>query len=595
MKRITKNTKGFALLMAIVIAGLVVTIGAGIASLATRQIALSTDTRESTFAFYAANTGVECAKRAYAVSNSFEVVGPSFIVCNGEFVEVAHVGSTYSFNFGYAPNQPQVKVTVERNSDGTFTVLSRGYNTDSTNSARKVERKVQAILPTKGVCTTPGDVMLVLDISGSFVQSELDIVQDAAKLVVSRLSGSTLTENEIDDLSSPELNTISEDPDSELMHAGLVYFGAGAKAFSRSPGVHLDGNLRELASHLESASTELFDFWVGSSTGHPNSPPAYTTYEAPFMSHLTASATPMIHGGHRNGTNVAAALLEAAKILETEGRPDVPHSIVLLTDGESNRSCGHNFAGGSSLSGMSCLGYRGNYACDHGPFNPVCPSRDSTSYQFEAAAGQAETVPFADYLRSQFGVKIFVMGIDDGSNIFPSTMIGIAGGDENYFPVTSNMDDIYSIIKDHLTRECVPPPVRHRVNVTLSGATGSSNVTSDPAAINCGNGQLVCSSEFTSGGQVVLTAHPASGQTVSWTGECNTPQTGNTCIALMNETRDVVATFNNPEQPPPQPPCQNGNCPPPDPCINNPNASVCHNEQIDIECPFPGACGPIQP
>lgn len=53
--------KGFTLLFAVLVSVLVLAVGASIISIALKQVILSGAGRESQFAFYAANTGVECA------------------------------------------------------------------------------------------------------------------------------------------------------------------------------------------------------------------------------------------------------------------------------------------------------------------------------------------------------------------------------------------------------------------------------------------------------------------------------------------------------------------------------------------------------
>jgi hypothetical protein len=53
--------KGFTLLFAVLVSTLVLAIGASIISIALKQVILSGSARDSQFAFYAANTGVECA------------------------------------------------------------------------------------------------------------------------------------------------------------------------------------------------------------------------------------------------------------------------------------------------------------------------------------------------------------------------------------------------------------------------------------------------------------------------------------------------------------------------------------------------------
>ncbi|MEI7744106.1 MAG: fibronectin type III domain-containing protein, partial [Chloroflexota bacterium] len=73
--------------------------------------------------------------------------------------------------------------------------------------------------------------------------------------------------------------------------------------------------------------------------------------------------------------------------------------------------------------------------------------------------------------------------------------------------------------------------------VTRAG-TGSGTVTSSPAGINCGS---TCSSTFSYGTSVTLTATPATGSTFTgWSGACS--GTG-TCTLVMSANRAATATF----------------------------------------------------
>ena len=78
---------------------------------------------------------------------------------------------------------------------------------------------------------------------------------------------------------------------------------------------------------------------------------------------------------------------------------------------------------------------------------------------------------------------------------------------------------------------------------TLSVATtgsGTGNITSSPAGINCP--ATTCSANYSSGTTVTLTAAAASGSTfTSWSG-CDSTS-GNTCTAVMNSAKSVTATF----------------------------------------------------
>lgn len=60
-KIIKENKRGFTLLFAILVAVMVLAVGASIINISLKQVILSGSGRESQFAFYAANTGMECA------------------------------------------------------------------------------------------------------------------------------------------------------------------------------------------------------------------------------------------------------------------------------------------------------------------------------------------------------------------------------------------------------------------------------------------------------------------------------------------------------------------------------------------------------
>jgi hypothetical protein len=86
---------------------------------------------------------------------------------------------------------------------------------------------------------------------------------------------------------------------------------------------------------------------------------------------------------------------------------------------------------------------------------------------------------------------------------------------------------------------CTPAGLQPTLTVTVAGTT-SGNVTSSPGGISCDTGSS-CSSQFTTGQTVTLTASPASGfQT--WQG-CN-QATGPTCTVFLEVSTTVTATFN---------------------------------------------------
>lgn len=56
-----KKSRGFALLFSVLIASLLLTIGLSIFSIALKELSISTASRQSVYAFYAADSGRECA------------------------------------------------------------------------------------------------------------------------------------------------------------------------------------------------------------------------------------------------------------------------------------------------------------------------------------------------------------------------------------------------------------------------------------------------------------------------------------------------------------------------------------------------------
>jgi len=101
-----KNTaQGFTILFAVIVSVLVLSIGASIISIALKQIIFSSAGRESQFAFYASDSGVECAlywdfqgQNVFATSSSSVTPSnPSTIVC-GEGSIVQKAGATFQWN-----------------------------------------------------------------------------------------------------------------------------------------------------------------------------------------------------------------------------------------------------------------------------------------------------------------------------------------------------------------------------------------------------------------------------------------------------------------------------------------------------------------
>ena len=166
---IQKN-KGYTLLFSVLISSLLLTIGLAILMISKKELLLSSSGRESQFAFYAADTGVECAMYSdFGVNGgafSDKTNSPPLLKCNGQnsikptgpsIVSSPPNTDTVEFTFKIPLDRsgnanlplPCAFVTVDKQyskDPGTpllkTIIQSKGYNTgcDVTTDPRKVER-----------------------------------------------------------------------------------------------------------------------------------------------------------------------------------------------------------------------------------------------------------------------------------------------------------------------------------------------------------------------------------------------------------------------------------------------------------------------
>ncbi len=132
---------GFTLLLSLIVVSAVLSVGLGVFDIVYRELILSGIGRESQKAFYAADTGIECALYWDVKRGEISTSSPSTIECAGQSASVGGLTSAFQITL---PDGSCFKVIVDK-SDPARTVLeSRGYNTacDSTG-LRKVERALR--------------------------------------------------------------------------------------------------------------------------------------------------------------------------------------------------------------------------------------------------------------------------------------------------------------------------------------------------------------------------------------------------------------------------------------------------------------------
>ena len=147
---VNNKQKGFTLLLSVLISGIVLSIGLAIFNLTFKELRLSSAGRESQFAFYAADSGIECALYHDQRNNSFSTTSPdSSITCNNSSLTVTSsvpVPGTYIRTFSLvldeATNRYCSNVTVTK-TNGDTTIDSRGTNSCGVADNRRVERAIK--------------------------------------------------------------------------------------------------------------------------------------------------------------------------------------------------------------------------------------------------------------------------------------------------------------------------------------------------------------------------------------------------------------------------------------------------------------------
>lgn len=136
--------KGFSLLFAVLIVGIVLAISIGISDLVTRESALSGFGRDSQMAFFAADSGVECALYWDIKGNAFATTSQSTINCAGLNLLVGG-SDTSTFRLDFPDNGACVNVIVDKTTAYPLTkISSSGYNTCDPNNPRRVERTLNS-------------------------------------------------------------------------------------------------------------------------------------------------------------------------------------------------------------------------------------------------------------------------------------------------------------------------------------------------------------------------------------------------------------------------------------------------------------------
>ncbi|MFZ3019967.1 MAG: pilus assembly PilX N-terminal domain-containing protein [Minisyncoccia bacterium] len=157
-----KKEDGVTLYLAIVVTSALLLVSFAIADVTLKQAALASINRDSHIAFFAADTGIECALywdlKNISGGSAFSTSTTAVISCNGDannpsnqnisIVPAPGVGgqATSTFQINFLPEPYCAVVSVGKSYSGSTlnTVIeSKGYNSCDTNNPRRVERAVR--------------------------------------------------------------------------------------------------------------------------------------------------------------------------------------------------------------------------------------------------------------------------------------------------------------------------------------------------------------------------------------------------------------------------------------------------------------------
>ncbi len=153
---VIQKNKGFTLLIAMVTTSMLLLVSFVVVNIALEQLVLSNAATESQYAFYAADSGAECAlywDLKNGDTSAFDSATAGSITCNHQSIStgsqsvptipaqssVIGGSATSIFNLTFTKGCAIVRVTK---SGGITSVDSRGYNTCDTTSLRRFERGV---------------------------------------------------------------------------------------------------------------------------------------------------------------------------------------------------------------------------------------------------------------------------------------------------------------------------------------------------------------------------------------------------------------------------------------------------------------------
>ena len=149
---ITPAPRGFTLLIAVILASVMVTVGLTLLDISYKQFLLASTARQSQYAFYSADSAIECALYYDQQEDAFNTNPNALtqISCDGQTISITSTGSypkITSYTIPCTGGGTQADVTVYKNYPTTPTtrIYASGYNTCDEDDPRRVERGLKVV------------------------------------------------------------------------------------------------------------------------------------------------------------------------------------------------------------------------------------------------------------------------------------------------------------------------------------------------------------------------------------------------------------------------------------------------------------------
>jgi hypothetical protein len=148
------SPRGFALSIAVIITSVVLAVGIALLDVAYKQVLLSSSAKNSQYAFYNADSALECALYWDQKLNAFDYSSPlssGSIRCDGRglvsYVSPPPSGGlprTTTYQIACQSSGISASVTVIKQSSGSTDLYANGYNTCDAANPNRIERGLKA-------------------------------------------------------------------------------------------------------------------------------------------------------------------------------------------------------------------------------------------------------------------------------------------------------------------------------------------------------------------------------------------------------------------------------------------------------------------